>query len=309
MTTLGVAISVYNGVSTIDQALGAVAGQSRPADMVVVVDDGSTDDTLARVERWSEVLPLRIVRHERNRGVTAGRTSAVAALTTELVVNLDADDVWLPHHLEAMVAAYQAHPGVVSPCAVRWEPASARPIVWGTRLQRVPRPQDRDLAHLLVRNWVFTGALFERRPYDAVGGCYRHRLAEDWDLWLRLLRAGVPLTVLDEPTVLYRVHPGNISADDSVLPDEARVLEDFLEETSDPALLEVARRSLRHRVARLALRESYDHARASRLIPARRAAVRALRGPAAVGLRGAGMILAPGFTARRRDLARTAVSS
>ena len=66
-------MSVYNGASTVTQALASVAGQTHPPDVVVVVDDGSTDDTVARAEAWHGLLPLEVVRHQTNRGVAEGR--------------------------------------------------------------------------------------------------------------------------------------------------------------------------------------------------------------------------------------------
>lgn len=302
MTTVGVGVAVYNGAATVAQALASIASQTRLPDRVVVVDDGSSDGTLAAVEPWRQLLPMEIVRHEINQGVSSARTTAVSHLDTDVVVALDADDFWLPYHLGRLLAAYEEHPGIVSPMAVAWKPKSAVPVDWRRRLQ--PKPPAPDLCHLLIMNWIFAGSMFGRAAFRAAGGCYRFDGTEDWDLWLRLLKDDIPVTLLDEPTVLYRVHSGSISADDRLLPTEVQVLEAFLEETSDPQLRTAARRSLRHRHARLALRTAYDHARRGRSPAARLAAVKALSGPAPVGVRGAAMIVAPRFTLRRRDKSR-----
>src|SRR5206468_3304652 len=69
MTSVGVTMSVYNGAATVTQALASVAGQTRRPDQVVVVDDGSSDGTVAAAEAWDDVLPLRVLRHARNSGV------------------------------------------------------------------------------------------------------------------------------------------------------------------------------------------------------------------------------------------------
>lgn len=304
MTTVGVTISVLNGAATLGQALGSVAGQTRAPDQVVVVDDGSTDDTYSVARAWEGVLPLRVVRHETNRGVAVGRMTAMAEVGTDLVLAVDADDAWLPHHLQCLLHAYEARRGTVSPMAVAWEPGAAQPVEWTTRRQ--PLPKSLDLEHLLIMNWVFSGSLFERKAFEAVGGTYRYPGCEDWDLWLRMARRGVPVSVLHEPTVLYRVHAGSISAEDRMLPREIEVLEGFLRETLDPRLRAVARRSLRHRHARIALRAAYDHARAGRGTAARRAVVGSLRGPRPVKLRAAAMVMAPAQTVRRRDLVHRA---
>lgn len=301
MTTVGVTMSVYNGAGTVGQALASVAAQTRRPDQVIVVDDGSTDGSLASVEPWQHVLPLTIVRHGTNRGLARGRTSGIEQLRTDVVLAIDADDAWLPHHLARMVAAYEMQPGIVSPMAVAWDPTSTRPIGWRSRVQRLPRTQD--IESLLVMNWLFSGSLFEKAAFEAAGARYRFSGCDDWDLWLRLTSAGARTWVLEEPTVLYRVHGASMSADDRLLPMEIQVLEAFLGENRDPRLRAVARRSLRHRRARTALRTAYEEARQGRSAASRVSALRALRGPGPVGRRGAVMVLAPGAATRSRDRA------
>lgn len=306
MTTVGVTMSIYNGAATVGQALASVAAQTRLPDQIVVVDDGSDDGTPAVVEAWSAVLPMMtIVRHETNRGLAQGRMSGIQCLDTDVVLALDADDVWLPDHLALLLAAHERRPGIVSPMAVAWDPSSASPVNWQRRLQ--PLPKSLDLGHLLIMNFLFSGSLFERKAYEAAGGQYRFvdsNSPEDWDLWLRLTATGAQLSVLEVPTVLYRVHGSNMSADDRLLPMEIRVLEAFLAEHDDPALRAMAQRSLRHRRARAALRAAYEEARQHRPVAARRAALGALQGPAPVVRRAVAMMVAPAATSGWRDRAR-----
>lgn len=305
MKSVTVVISVFNAASTVTQALASVAAQTYAPENVVLVDDGSTDGTADIADGWKQVLPLQVVRHRTNRGVAAGRMSAMAEVDTDLVAALDGDDIWLPHHLSQMLAGYSERPGVVSPRAVPWEPRRGT-IAWDQRLQ--PLPKELTAAALVLRNWLFSGSLFERAAYDAAGGFYRFPGCEDWDLWLRLAAIGVPFSALAEPTVLYRVHDGSISANDKGLPMEMQVLRQFIEETGDPELRSMAHRSLRHRQARVALREAYSHAREGRASAARSAAARSLMGPAPVRVRGAATIVAPRLAARRRDRAHTVPS-
>jgi glycosyltransferase involved in cell wall biosynthesis len=305
VTTIGLAMSVYNGADTIDAALASVAAQTRRPDQIVVVDDGSSDDSIARILRWQAILPLELVRHATNQGLAAGRTTGIAHLGTDLVLALDADDVWLPLHVELMAAAYAEHPGIVSPNAVAWDPTGVRPVRWDVRLQ--PRPRAADLEHLLVMNFVFSGSMFERRAFDGVGGSYRFAGCDDWDLWIRLVADGHAPHLIAEPTVLYRVHGENMSGDDRLLETEIAVLEGFLADpgsSADAGARSAAERGLRHRRARVQLRRSYDLAAQQRWWPARAAAVRAWAGPRNVVLRGAAMAVAPNRAIQRRN-ART----
>jgi glycosyltransferase involved in cell wall biosynthesis len=297
MTSVGVALSGYQASGTIDQALASVAGQTRLPDQVVVVDDGSTDDTAERARRWAGLLPIEVVVHQRNQGIAAGRSTAISHLGTELVLALDADDVWLPHHLEGLLAV--ARPGtIISPKAVAWHPGRVQPVAWDVPFQ--PPPRRLDLDTMLIMNFVFAGSLFERAAFERAGGTYRFDGCEDWDLWLRMLKIGCRVHPAVAPSVLYRVGAGSLSADDRLLPTEVRVLENFIEETADEHLVAVARRSLRHRRSRLALREAYRLAEASNGRAARAAGLKALGGPRPVAIRGLGMAIAPRTVAARR---------
>lgn len=290
MTSVGLAMSVFDGGSTIDEALASVEAQTRLPDAIVIVDDGSRDDTAARLDRWRSRLPLDIISRP-NGGVASGRTTAVAHLPTDLVLGLDADDVWMPDHLERLTDLHRRHGGIAAPLAVRWR--------HGHSGRLVARPRH-DIESVLVMNSIFAGSLFEREAYLQVGGFFRFDGCEDWDLWLRLLREGVEVHHLPHPTVRYRIDDDSLSADDRGLPTERLVLTTFLEETDDAALRRVARRSLRHRDARLALRRSYELAEQRRFAAARAAATRTMAGPGNVRARGAAMAVAPGFTIRRR---------
>lgn len=300
--SVGVAIPAFEASATIDAALASVAGQARRPDRVVVVDDGSSDETAERAEAWRDRLPLDVVRQGANRGVAAARTTAIEALDTDLIVALDADDVWLPHHLALLLRADERGADIVSPAAVRWRPGAHPEVEWAARAQSLPRRNDLD--HLVAMNFVFAGSLFERRAFFDVGSTYRFDGCEDWDLWLRLVRSGRRVELLLVPSVLYRLHPGSLSADDGTLDREVEVLEAFRAETHDERLRRVAERSLRHRRARQALRRSYGSALDGELLRARVDALGALGGPGPVVARALGMALAPRRIVSAREAAR-----
>lgn len=300
-------MSVYNGSATVATALASVAAQTRPPDQIVVVDDGSTDETVAIVEQWSSVLPIELVVHDRNRGLATGRTTGTNRLGTDLVLAIDADDAWLPHHLDVMERAHARQPGIVAPTAVRWSPDRDDAVGWTERLQ--PRPRGSDLEQLVVMNWLFSGSMYERAAYLEVGGIHRFAGCDDWDLWIRLVAAGASVTTTAEPTVLYRVHASSMSANDRLLMREIEVLEAVVAEHSEPHLIAAALRGLRHRHARVALLEAYDEARSGRALTARRCALRAVRGPSGVVVRAAAMVVAPRWTTSRRGGGRSPVAS
>src|SRR6266567_6983269 len=100
---VAVIIPAFNSGKHLDQALASVAGQSVLPCAVVVADDCSEDDTLARARHWRGRLPLEVVRMEQNRGPGVARDCAIRRTTARLLAMLDADDLFLPDHLETMV--------------------------------------------------------------------------------------------------------------------------------------------------------------------------------------------------------------
>jgi hypothetical protein len=242
----GVVVAAMNSVAFLDQALGSLATQTVPVDEVVVVDDCSDDDTAAHARRWTSVLPLRVVGTERRSGIWGGRRTGIAELTTDLVLQLDADDLFAPHHVEAMLDAYHRQPGLVSP----------RPLTWTGRgpwhpadypKARFPLPGDQ-LAQLLCTNYVVVGAMYPRKLYEEAGGYRPTRFGEDWDLWLRLVAAGAVVSKPDEATYVYRVRAASYSSlfDKDVA--QTEVLDRFLAECADSAYRRVAKLALLQRI-------------------------------------------------------------
>ena len=106
MTTVGVVIPTWNDARFLSEALQSVFAQTRPADAVVVVDDGSPEDPAGVTAQFPGVRLIR--RH--NGGLAAARNTGLAALSTSYVVFLDADDRLLPHALAAGLACFAREP-------------------------------------------------------------------------------------------------------------------------------------------------------------------------------------------------------
>jgi len=242
----GVVVAAMNSVEYLDQALGSIATQTVPVDEVVLVDDCSDDHTAAHAQRWTSVLPLRVVRTERRLGIWGGRRTGIAELTTDLVLQLDADDMFAPHHVEVMRDAYDRRPGLVSPRPLAWTGAGAWwPADYAKA--RFPLPGDQ-LAQLLCTNYVLVGALYERELYEKIGGYRPTRFGEDWDLWVRLVAAGAVVSKPDEPSYVYRVRAASYSSlfDKDVA--QTEVLNRFLAECDDPTYRRVAKLAILQRI-------------------------------------------------------------
>lgn len=271
-----VVIPAYNASLTIDAALASVAAQATPPAQVVVVDDCSTDGTVTAADRWASLLPLQVIVHATNLGPARARHEAITAARYSAIALLDADDVWLPDHLETMLAARSCDRSIVSADAVRWvecEALGSRPYTY-----RVPiPPPDEQLLAMVCNNFVFIGALFPRHLYFEVGG-FRDGFtgSEDWDLWLRMIRAGAVVDATSHPTVLYRVRPGSLSAGGANQATVTAVAEAAAREATSDAERKAALASVRFHRSRLLAKRAQAKAAAGDSMGARQDAVRAL---------------------------------
>lgn len=307
MTGCTVVIAAFDAATTIDAALASVAAQDRPADAVVVVDDASSDATAELARRWCDRLPLTVVALAANSGPAVARDVGVRAATTELVALLDSDDYWLPDHLSTMTDVWERVGGVVSADAIRWAPGTAVAGATFGHLLPIPAPE-RQLEALLDRNFLFMGTLMDRARYERVGGFRpRFRGTEDWDLWIRMARAGTRFTRPDHPTVVYRVTAGSLSSRVEQVDHDVAVMDAARVEATSDAERTLARRGLRRARAQRALYMAYGLA-ADDPVRARRAAVRGLVGSRRVATRSAAMVVAPRWTAARRGATRADAS-
>jgi glycosyltransferase involved in cell wall biosynthesis len=109
MLDYGVVVPAYNAAETIEEALASVFEQTLPPAQVIVVDDGSTDDTVAVAARVSERVEII---SQSNQG--CGRASSVGAhnITTPVLAFLDADDIWLPGKMACQIALLEVAPEI-----------------------------------------------------------------------------------------------------------------------------------------------------------------------------------------------------
>lgn len=108
---ISVLIPAYNASRTIQATLDSVLRQARPADEILVIDDGSTDDTLAILKSYS---PRVTAFRQENRGVAATRNALCARATGDLIAFLDSDDLWHSGYLEFVCRLFDDHPSAVA---------------------------------------------------------------------------------------------------------------------------------------------------------------------------------------------------
>lgn len=180
--SVAVIIPTYNRVATLARALESVYTQSRQADEVCVVDDGSIDGTEALVkDRYPNVVYIK----QENSGVSSARNSGVEATTSNYLAFLDSDDEWLPKKLETQLSALQAQP------TFRLVHSDEIWIRNGKRVNPMDKHRKRggelfsDCLSLCVISP--SAVVLERALYVELGGFDESLPAcEDYDLWLRI---------------------------------------------------------------------------------------------------------------------------
>jgi glycosyltransferase involved in cell wall biosynthesis len=107
---ISVIIPAYNAAACIERAICSVLAQSRPADEIIVVDDGSTDNTAEVVRRFADAVQLI---GQANAGVSAARNAGIRAAVGDWIAFLDADDEWLPEYLKMQTELLSRNPHLV----------------------------------------------------------------------------------------------------------------------------------------------------------------------------------------------------
>ncbi len=182
--TFSVIIPVYNRAAVISRAVESVLAQNRPADEIIVVDDGSEDETVLVLKRY---LPqVKIVRQE-NKGVSAARNTGIRTATGEWIALLDSDDEWLPKKLEQAERYIQAHPD----CKI-----FQTEEIWVRNGRRVnPKNKHKKQGGFIYKESLPlcivspSAVLIKRNLFDKIG-FFDETLpvCEDYDLWLRVSR-------------------------------------------------------------------------------------------------------------------------
>jgi len=108
VTTVSIALATYNGGRFLDQQLQTLAGQERPPDELVVTDDGSTDDTVAKLEAFDDTAPfqVRLYRNTVRLGYRANFIRAAGLCRSDVIAFCDQDDIWEPRKLRLCLAPF-----------------------------------------------------------------------------------------------------------------------------------------------------------------------------------------------------------
>jgi len=216
MPQVSVVIPTYNRATLIGETLDSVLAQTYCDFEIIVVDDGSTDNTSAIINTGYKDL-VRYIRQE-NAGQATARNTGIRIANGTYIAFLDDDDLWLPHKLARQMPLFESNPATVWVyCDAQvFDDITGQPL---HNFSQINPPHVGQVAsHLLQRDFIASPTpiirrdIFEKVGYFDESDQLRRR--EDWEMWLRL---AVTCAVDYVPEVLarYRVHSGRVAQTES----------------------------------------------------------------------------------------------
>lgn len=204
MPRISIVLPTHNQARYLSQALDGVASQTWRDFELIVVDDGSTDDTPRVLADYRPRLSFTLIR-QKNRGLPAALNAGFALAAGEHLTWTSSDNIMLPHMLERLAQELDRSPDVGMVYSDWYD------IDEEGRVLREVRTLDHDPVVLLRHNYVRASFMYRKCCRDEVGEYdSRTKFKEDHDYWLRIARRW-PLKRVPEPLYKYRLHAESLS--------------------------------------------------------------------------------------------------
>jgi GT2 family glycosyltransferase len=204
---ISVIIPTCNRAWTLSRAVDSVLAQTLSPKEIIVVDDGSTDDTPDLLAKYGKTIQVVT---QPNQGVSAARNLGIRYSSGDYIALLDSDDQWEPEKLACQAAFFSTHPGALI-CQTQ--------EIWirkGKRvnpMQKHKKPSGMIFAPSLHRCLVSPSAVMMKKEVFDLKGMFNEDfvVCEDYDLWLRI-STDIPVYLIDKPlTVKYGGHDDQLS--------------------------------------------------------------------------------------------------
>ena len=206
---VSVVIPVYNMEAYLADTLDSVLASDYPALEVVVMDDGSRDNSLALARQYAANHPAVSVYTQKNAGVCIARNQAIARAKGEYILPVDADDLISSTFISSAIRVLEEDSDIKA-VFCRAEFFGAKQGEWKLPSFSLPL-----LAH---KNMLPIFALYRRSDWERIGGYCEDIIArEDWEFWIAMLKDGGRVVRLPEVGLYYRVRPQSKRVSDRAL--------------------------------------------------------------------------------------------
>lgn len=206
MPKVSVIIPTYNAANYITEAIDSVLSQTFIDYEVIVVDDGSTDNTRDIIRKYNGKIKYT---YQKNSGTSAARNTAIRESRGEYLAFLDADDLWLPEKLEVQVKFLDQNPDLAFVCSDSYVIDKSQKIIniWAKGIRNYETFES-----LYEENFVLILTVLMRKSCLLNVGGFDEELiiSQDYDLWLRIAKK-YKFKHLNIPLAKYRLHQNNIS--------------------------------------------------------------------------------------------------
>lgn len=225
MKTISVVIPVYNQVEYLADALDSVLAQTRKANEIIVVDDGSTDGSGKLADKYTKDHNIRVV-HQLNKGLPSARNTGIMNSSCDYIFFLDADDMMTEKCLEKISDIIEDGPvDIVAPsfkCFGKVDPNANPVVILAPKLT---------VYDFLKHNRLGYFCAIRRKALLDIGG-YSPKMVHGWEdlhLWINLFSRDATLSVIQEPLMLYRVKESSMYTESVKHSDElwAQIKKDF----------------------------------------------------------------------------------
>lgn len=200
---VSIIIPTYNSAAFLEETFNSALGTTYPNFEIIVMDDGSTDQTKTILESWAERFPEKIkVFHQCNQGPSIARNQGIYKASGEYILPLDSDDKIHPDYISKALEKFENDPEVkVVYCEA--EKFGGKCEHW--------RLKPFSLYQLALDNMIFVSALFKKSDWKKTGG-FDPRFYygwEDWEFWINLLKNGGKVEKLPMIGFYYRIRKGS----------------------------------------------------------------------------------------------------
>jgi glycosyltransferase involved in cell wall biosynthesis len=211
---VSVVVPLYNHGRYIGEAIASILAEGKLVREIIVIDDGSSDDSIAVMEKLARQDSRIVFRAQANQGAHATINAGLQSCSGELLTILNSDDAYLPGRLAALVTALEAEPEAAiaaSALAFMNDASEAIENLWYQDLM-AGRSASQDMGVALINgNFLMTTSnlLFRRSLIEELGLFAPLRYAHDLDFALRCLTYGKRILVVDQRLLRYRIHATN----------------------------------------------------------------------------------------------------